>query len=218
VASRVVWQDLRERDALRFALSTGNCLEVAIFGMTALPAKHLFNVVDWRRLAELGFFSPEYRAELIAGEIIDMPPIGSTHSGCVDWLNQFLSRRLFGKAIVRIQNPLVLDDFSELQPDVVVARFREDFYRTAHPTADDALLVIEVADTTASYDRNTKGKLYAHAGIPEYWLVDLSKDCVEVYRNPQSRGYAEKRLFGRGRVLETVAGRRIRVDAAAILG
>jgi Uma2 family endonuclease len=186
--------------------------------MSALPAKHFFNREEWQRLGKVGFFPPEYRAELVAGEIIDMSPIGELHSGCVDWLNHFFSGQLFGQVIIRVQNPLKLGDFSAPQPDITILRYQSHFYRNSAPSAEDVLLLIEVADTSVQYDRNTKGLLYARFGIPEYWLVNLVTNCVEVYRNPQSNGYADQRVLKLGDILKTVKLTGIEVKVSDILG
>jgi Uma2 family endonuclease len=147
-----------------------------------LPKKHLFDVNEWHRLADSGFFDPEYRAELILGEIIDMPPIGLSHRSCVDWLTNWLGRRLPDEAWLSVQNPLRLGDLSEPCPDIAILRYREDCYRQSPPGPDDCLLIIEVADTSLRYDRGTKAGLYARFGIPEYWIVNLGEGCIEVHR------------------------------------
>lgn len=186
--------------------------------MSALPAKHLFDLDEWQRLGHTGFFAPGQRAELINGEIIDMSPIGPTHTGCVAWLHNFFSQKLFGQAIVWNQSPIQLGDFSEPEPDLTILRYREDFYRTRHPQVDDVLLLIEVADRTLSYDRNTKAPLYARFGIAEYWIVNLAANSMEVYRQPETTGYAEKTTFKRGEVLHPVNLPGIEIDVGAVLG
>nr|VFK52054.1 MAG: Endonuclease, Uma2 family (restriction endonuclease fold) [Candidatus Kentron sp. TUN]VFK53889.1 MAG: Endonuclease, Uma2 family (restriction endonuclease fold) [Candidatus Kentron sp. TUN]VFK55718.1 MAG: Endonuclease, Uma2 family (restriction endonuclease fold) [Candidatus Kentron sp. TUN] len=152
--------------------------------------RHSFNIANWYAMARTGVLADDYRGELIEGEIIDMPPIGSEHGGCVDWLHYYFSRQLGDRAIVRVQNPIPLGDFSEPQPDMVIARACDDFYRSAHPTPADVLLVIEVADTSLVYDRTVKGPLYARYGIPEYWLVNLTDHCLERYLTPTRTNYA----------------------------
>ena len=106
-------------------------------------------------------------------------------------LNSLLTRALAGRAILSPQNPVLLADRSQTQPDMAVLRTRTDFYRNSHPVPDDVLLLIEVADTTLSYDRNIKVPLYARHGIPEVWLVDLNARSLEVHRQPTEEGYRE---------------------------
>lgn len=83
------------------------------------------------------------------------------------------------------QNPVVLGDYSEPQPDLLVLKAREDYYRLSHPKPADVLLLVEVTDTTGPYDREIKIPLYARYGIPEIWLVDVTKNRLERYRTPQ---------------------------------
>jgi len=183
-----------------------------------LPKKHLFHVDEWRRLGESGFFAPEYRAELISGEIIDMPPIGVNHRSCVDWLTNRLGRRLPESAWLSVQNPLQLGDLSEAYPDLAVLRYREDFYRNAPPGPEDCLLLIEVADTSLRYDRSTKAALYARFGIPEYWIVNLSERCIEIHREPQPNGYAQREMATPGETLQPTLLPGISIAVGEMLG
>nr|VFK56763.1 MAG: Endonuclease, Uma2 family (restriction endonuclease fold) [Candidatus Kentron sp. TC] len=164
--------------------------------------RHSFNVDDWYAMGRTGVLAADYRGELIEGEIIDMPPIGSEHGGCVDWLHYHLSRQLGANAIVRVQNPIRLGDFSEPQPDIVIARPRDGFYRRAHPTPADILLVIEVADHSLGYDRAIKGALYARYGIPEYWLLNPPEQRLECYQSPAATGYPVSSRHLPGETLE----------------
>src|SRR5882724_766322 len=116
--------------------------------MSVEIARHSFTLGEYERMGQTGVFAPDHRLELIQGEIIEMSPIGSRHAACVDVLANLLPTQLQGKAIIRAQNPIVLDDSSEPQPDITVLKFRQDFYRDSHPRPKDLLLVIEVSDTT----------------------------------------------------------------------
>ena len=127
-----------------------------------------------------------------------MPPIGSYHAGDVDRLAQLFFQRLAGRAIVRVQNPIHLSEYSEPQPDISLLRPRADFYTTSHPTPQDILLVVEVADTSVAYDREIKVAIYARAGIAEYWLRDLQGEAIEVYRGPSPEGYQQVQTVRRG--------------------
>src|SRR5438270_10660258 len=113
--------------------------------MSVEIARHSFTVEEFERMGEASIFPKDARFELIEGEIYEMSPIGSPHAACVKFLSRLLNE-LFGKdLIVGTQDPTQLDDFSEPQPDVTLLHWREDFYRTAHPTPADVLLVVEVA-------------------------------------------------------------------------
>jgi len=129
--------------------------------------RHRLTVAEYYRMAEVGILSPEARVELIEGEIIDMPPIGSLHAGTVKYLTNRLTYAVRDIAIVSTQDPIFLDVHSEPQPDIALLRPRADFYRTTHPTITDVLLVVEVADTTLAYDTQIKLPLYAHHHISE---------------------------------------------------
>jgi Uma2 family endonuclease len=137
------------------------------------------------------------RVELIRGEIVEMSPIGRRHQAFVDNLAQLLIMRVAGRAIVSVQNSLVLAEDTELEPDLKILRRRSVPYKELEAHADDVLLVIEVAESSLSYDRSTKPRLYAEAGICEYWVVDCAAESVEVHRTPQAGCYQDvSRLTG----------------------
>jgi Uma2 family endonuclease len=163
----------------------------------AFPRNHLFTVEDWHKMGEIGLFSPETRVELIEGEIIEMGPIGSLHAGHVNRLNYLFNRQ--DSEIVSVQNPIILKNYSEPQPDLMILRPEPHFYSEKHPTPEDVLLLIEVSDSTLTYDRNVKKPLYARYGIIEYWIVNLKDDCIEVYLNPQD--YTLIHIMRRGKVI-----------------
>lgn len=169
-------------------------------------------------MGEAGIFTPEDRVELLDGEIIQMTPIGSRHGGCVNRLNQLLIQNLAGRAVVTVQNPVLLDERSEPQPDVVVARLREDFYSGGHPEPGDMLLLIEVSDTTLLYDRNRKVPRYGARGVHEAWLVDLEAERIEVYREPAPDGYAQSTASTRGDSLSPAAFPDLTLTVDEILG
>ncbi len=148
-------------------------------------------------MCEAGVFSQGDRLELIEGEIIEMSPIGKRHAAVVRRLNNLLTRALGeDEALVDAQNPVVLGDISEPQPDLALLRPRADFY-AEHPRPEDILLLIEVADTSLAYDREVKVPTYALHGVSEVWIADLSGAAVEVYRRPTADGYARvQRLAG----------------------
>ncbi len=156
-----------------------------------LPPRRRFTVEEFYRMADAGIFTEDDRVELIEGDIVTMMPIGARHAACVNRLNHMLARMIGDDVIVSVQNPLRLDEKNEVLPDIVVLRFRPDFYANAHPTPEDVLLVVEVAETSLAYDRETKVPLYARHDIPECWLVNLQDNVVEVYRQPSPHGYKE---------------------------
>lgn len=158
--------------------------------MIARPTAHRFSVEEYERLGEAGIFNEDFRVELLDGEIIDIAPIGKRHAKAVRRLNKELVLRFSDVCLVDPQNPLVLDDFSEPQPDIVL--LRPEFHETSElPRPADVLLVVEVAESTYRYDSGAKLRAYARSGIAEYWIVNLTDCCVEVYRQPQGESYGE---------------------------
>ncbi|MDQ3686896.1 MAG: Uma2 family endonuclease [Acidobacteriota bacterium] len=174
--------------------------------MSVQIARRHFNITEYYRMAAAGVLSENDRVELIEGEIVEMNPIGSRHAACVGRLTEILGRLVSGKAIVWVQNPVQINDYSELLPDVALLKRRDDFYAQANPQPADVLLIIEVADSSVEYDREIKIPLYAQAGIPEMWLVNLPKDTIEIYTQPLGESYREIRLVKRG---ESLASKRI---------
>src|SRR5947209_12727774 len=124
--------------------------------MSVHIARHYFSVSEYDRMGQTGVLPEDARVELIEGEIIEMSPVGSRHAACVKLVSRTLNRQVGDRMIVSTQDPIVLDDFSEPQPDIALLKFRDDFYRNAHPRPEDVLLVIEVSDTTVEYDRHVK--------------------------------------------------------------
>ena len=186
--------------------------------MSVQVLRRRFSVDEYYKMAHAGILNEDDRVELIEGEIVEMPPIGSYHAGDVDWLAQMFIRRLAGRAIVRGQNPIHLSVYSEPQPDITLLRPRADFYTTSHPTPEDILLVIEVADTSVAYDREIKAPLYSRAGIREYWVVSLVEQSIEVYRGPSPEGYRQVRVARRGERLAPEALPDLELSVDEILG
>lgn len=150
-------------------------------------------VDDYHLLIRAGSLGEDDRVELIEGEIIEMSPISPEHAGHVKRLNRFFSHRLGDRALIGVQDPIAPGGHSEPQSDRVLLRPRADDYADAHPGPGDVLLVVEVADTPANYDRDVKMCLYAQAGIPEAWLVSLPDGWIEVYTEPSPVGYLAMR-------------------------
>jgi Uma2 family endonuclease len=156
-----------------------------------LTARRKFTREEYHRMGAVGILKPTDRVELIRGEIVEMSPAGRRHRAFVDNLNGLLSPRLAGRAIVSVQNPVVLSDDTEPQPDLQILRRRPIPYKEREAFAEDTLMLIEVAETSLRYDRSTKLRLYAEAGIPEYWIVDCAAEAVEIYRSPLAAGYQD---------------------------
>jgi Uma2 family endonuclease len=133
-------------------------------------------------MAESGVFKPGERVELIGGRIVAMAPQYSPHFTAICLAADEL-RAIFAQGfVIRVQGPLDISPVSQPEPDVAVVRGTVRDYATAHPAT--AELVVEVADSTLAYDRGEKASLYASAGIPDYWVLNLGDRCVEVHRDP----------------------------------
>ncbi|WFP51642.1 Uma2 family endonuclease [Methylomonas sp. EFPC3] len=185
---------------------------VAVF-----PQKHLTDIAEWHRMGEAGIFPPESRLELIEGEILTMAPIGFNHAGHINRLNHILNRLLGDQAVVSVQNPIQLGDLSEPEPDFLLLKPNADFYTTRHPNAVDVLLLIEVSDSTLRFDREQKRRLYATHQIPEYWIVNLIDNCLEIYRQPDDGDYQKQTTLAKADTVNLVVLPEIQVRVADIL-
>ena len=186
--------------------------------MTTGLLRRLFTVKEYNRMIESGIFPETDRVELIRGEILQMAAIGRRHAAHVKRINELFILRLAQAVIVGVQDPVELDDTSEPQPDISLLRRRADFYESGHPRSQDILLIVEVADTTVESDRNVKIPLYAECGIAEVWLVDISAQCIEVYRQPSAEGYLEIQRFYRGQMLSILAFPDVEITVDEVLG
>ncbi len=156
--------------------------------------KHRFTVEEYHKMVEAGIFGEDDRVELIRGEIVEMAAIGKRHVECVIRLNRLLNEWIliqrppgFEDAAVSVQNPVILSEYGEPQPDLVLINRSRG--REGVPEPEDVVLVIEVADISLSYDREEKLPLYGDAGIPEVWIADVNSGIVEVHTDPRSSGY-----------------------------
>jgi Uma2 family endonuclease len=136
---------------------------------------------EYERMVAAGIFAPDDRVELIDGEVIAMTPQGSAHATAVSLASEAL-RQAFGSGVViRAQLPFAVSGESEPEPDIAVVAGSPRDFRDAHPGS--ALLIVEVADATLAYDRGTKASLYARAGVPDFWILNLVESALEVYRD-----------------------------------
>jgi len=147
-------------------------------------------VAEYHCMAEAGVFHPEERVELITGQLVTMAAKGTAHTATLRRINRLFTRLSFKiEIIVQIQDPIVLDNYSEPEPDLALLRIDPREYIDSHPTAADTYLVIEIADTSFTYDCETKGKLYAQSNITDYWVVDVVNRKLHVFRQPSNQGY-----------------------------
>ncbi|MES3631153.1 MAG: Uma2 family endonuclease [Longimonas sp.] len=162
---------------------------------TPLSHGYRFSRAQYERMVETGVLGPSDRVELIDGQIVPMGPQNSRHTITVERVRRVLDSCCPSEAYVRTQYPLALGDGSEPEPDVAVVPGTLDDHLDAHPS--EALLVVEVADTSLAFDQDTKRRLYAQHGIPAYWIVNLPSGCVEVYTHPSDGDYTAKHTVSR---------------------
>ena len=162
---------------------------------TAPPAAsllepHRFTTADYFRMVAAGILTEDDRVELLGGQVVAVSPSNPPHASALSRCVRLFTRALGDdQALVREQSPLDLAPYDAPEPDVALVRPRADDYTRAHPTAEAVLLVIEVSDSTLATDRHVKRALYAAAGLPEVWLLDLQHDRLEVGREPRGNGY-----------------------------
>ena len=170
-----------------------------------LPTRHRFTVEDVLAMERAGLFHPEARTELIDGEVIDVAPTGYEHGAGLNSLACAVVMACGDRATAWIRSSVRLGPMDLVQPDFAVLRPRDDFYAGRHPEPADTFLMVEVSWSTLRYDRTTKLPLYARAGIPEYWIVDLHARKVLAHRNPSTDGYDPPTTHERGERLPLAA-------------
>lgn len=171
------------------------------------PSPRKFTRDEYYRMGDAGLFQDE-RVELLDGVIVKMSPQQCLHASVLTRINELLHRQLAQTFTLRFQLPIVLNDFSEPEPDVAVCVRRPDGYRSEHPLSSQVLLVIEVADSSLAYDRGQKAAAYAASGIPNYWIVNVVDDVVEASSEPDpgARRYARTQIARHGTELTLPGG------------
>jgi Uma2 family endonuclease len=192
-------------------------VEPAIESKLVEPAPHRFTVEEYYRMAETGILQPDAKVELLDGEIIDMAPIGPFHGGTVNSLIRLLASSAKGRWLVVVQNPVRLGPRSEPQPDFLLVKPVDDDYQSRHPIPEDVFLLIEVAESSLTYDRNRKIPAYGRAGIREVWIVNLLEKTIEVFRDPHFTGYGSIQKFGPGEKVHVQAFPDVQIDVGALL-
>jgi Uma2 family endonuclease len=178
--------------------------------------RHRLTVDEYYRMAELGILGPDARVELIEGEIIDMTPQGSRHADIVATVNRRIVLAVGDSAVVRCQLPLRLSNRSEREPDFAIVKARGKHYASAHPTATDVLLPIEVAHSSVRYDRYIKIPLYARHGVAEVWLIDIEAGRVHLFRTPRDGNYTDVSSLDRPDALSPAAFPLVPIDLSDI--
>jgi Uma2 family endonuclease len=153
-----------------------------------------FSVEEYQKLGEVGIFHEDDRVELLNGQILLMSPIGYRHMGAVRRINKIFNRLYADRCEVDVQNPVMIDGKSEPQPDILL--LRETVYsRVTAPLPEDVILLVEIADSSLQYDRTDKRDAYARSGIEEYWLLNLNRDELHVFRESDGHTYRSEQCL-----------------------
>ena len=172
---------------------------------------------DYHQMVDAGVLD-ERRVELVAGEIVEMAPEGEVHAYCSEEADDYLSSLLGERAQVRQAKPITLVDLnSEPEPDIAVVKRLGRQYRQHHPYPDDIFWVMEFSDSSLQKDMGVKSRLYAAAGIPEYWVVNVKTMEVTVWRSPSADGYQSEQGFKSGTIYP-VAFPEVAIDVVQLLG
>ena len=166
----------------------------AIESSSSIQLKY-WTVQEYHQMSDLGILDPSQRTELIAGQIILMTSKGTPHVVTLQLLANNIQEQLGKTALIRTQDPIRLDNFSEPEPDLVIVQGTILDYTEHHPVPDDIYLVIEVADSTLKQDCEVKDKLYARSSIAEYWVVDIKNRQVQIFRDPTPTGYGSQLIL-----------------------
>lgn len=180
--------------------------------------RYRWSVADFHRLAETGVLANNARVELIEGQLFDMAPIGVPHASIVDDLTRRFILSVGERAVVRPQNPIVIDSMTELQPDVALLRPPRETYRLRHPRPADVLLLVEVADPSLRYDQQVKIPMYARCGIPEVWLIDTFASVLTMHRAPSEGGYGQVMPMGTPEIIRPAALQDVDIDLVGLFG
>ncbi len=172
-----------------------------------IPKPRLISVKNYEAMLENRILTENDNVELLNGIIIEKMPKGTRHSLYNDIISDILREKL-KNVYVRNQNPILLDDFSQPEPDIVLAKLPREKYLERHPTPDDIFLVIEISDSTLYFDRDEKGAAYSRAGIKQYLIVNAENNTIEDYRNPGEDGFQTKQTYriGENFILEDFPG------------
>jgi Uma2 family endonuclease len=155
----------------------------------------LFTAAEYQTLADMGVLGEDERVELIEGRIVRMAAKNMNHAIATSRSNRCFQRLLGDQVLVRVQDPILLNNYSEPEPDVVLVRPPDERYLANHPTPEDIFLVMEIAESSLAYDRDVKCPLFAQNGILQFCLLNLHTRELEDYREPSPNGYRSKQTY-----------------------
>lgn len=158
-------------------------------------SKRLITSDEYHKMGEIGLLKPDENVKLIHGEIYNMTPIGSKHFAVVNKLNAFFVPAFIHKFIIRVQNPIRIDQWNEPEPDVVLLKYKKDEYISAIPGPIDVVAVIDESDISHDFDKNVKLPIHASSGIPIYWIVDLNNNIIEEHTHRRENQYTTRTTY-----------------------
>lgn len=202
------------------SVMVGNSTEINITSGTARNGgvgQRMISAEEYQRMIEAGIFHEDERIELIEGRIVQMSPKNLKHALATTRSNRCFQRLSGDRAFVRVQDPILLNDFSEPEPDIVLVAPPDERYLENHPKPEDIFLVLEIADSSLVYDRDEKGPLFAQNGVVQYCLLNLQSRELEDYRDPSSNGYRSKQTYTEDQSFTLVAFPKISIKVKDLL-
>jgi len=165
--------------------------------MTLLDIR-LLTVQEYDLMTEIGILDEDERVELLAGQIVKMAAKGTAHGAAITRTRILLENRLVQQVLVRLQDPVRMNNYSQPEPDIAVVIPDPFYYEDHHPTPSEIYLIIEVADTTLEKDCGIKATIYAQSGIADYWVLDVHNRQLHVFREPSQDGYLSRVILADG--------------------
>lgn len=174
-------------------------------------------VAEYHQMGELGILDPNEPVELIEGQIIKKQIKVKAHSAAVSRVDNLMRNRLVNRVLVRLQDPVHLNDYSEPEPDIALVKPDSLFYEDHHPQPSEIYLIIEVADTTLKRDRDFKATVYAQAGIADYWILDIANRQLHIFREPKDNQYQSEKILTDDATISILAFPDVEISVAEIL-
>ncbi len=199
---------------LEIPVETTTELEIAL---AIIPGSRRFTAQEYQQLAEIGVLGEDERVELIEGRIVQMCAKSMNHAIATRRANRFFTKLLGDRAIVSVQDPILLNDYSEPEPDIVLVAPPEERYLDHHPTPKEVFLVLEIADSSLAYDRDERCPLFAQNRIVQFCLLNLKDRELEDYRDPGRSGYRSKQTYAEGQSFNLAAFPKISVKVKDLL-
>jgi Uma2 family endonuclease len=182
-----------------------------------IPESRLFTAIEYQRMAESGVIDEDEAVELIEGRIVQMAAKDHKHAIATKRANRIFSSKLGDSVIVSVQDPILLNDFSEPEPDIALIKPPDERYIRNHPKPEDILLLMEIGDSSLAYDRDVKCPLFARNRIIQFCLLNLQARELEDYRDPSAGGYRDKKTYTEDQSFNLVAFPKLSIKVKDVL-